>query len=163
MGTSESGRYLNTQGSKRKVSDFALVHSSEGKFTRPSHPRDRLRLVSGGHGEANIKLLEKHKIKYNIVKTYENGVRIGNIPDHRNPSKRTGTGQTWFPRTWTEKDIRRAGQHVAGLKQNRHTRDGTTMHGVYKGVLVGVIKTNGRIATIFPDANQTSVLKKRRK
>lgn len=32
MGTSKSGRYLNTKGSGRSVSDFALVHSSEGTF-----------------------------------------------------------------------------------------------------------------------------------
>jgi hypothetical protein len=34
MGTSKNGRYLNTKGSGRSVSDFALVHSSEGAFTR---------------------------------------------------------------------------------------------------------------------------------
>ena len=32
MGTSKSGRYLNTKGSGRNVSDFALIHSSEGTF-----------------------------------------------------------------------------------------------------------------------------------
>ncbi len=33
MGTGKSGRYLNTRGSGRSVSDYALVHSNEGTFT----------------------------------------------------------------------------------------------------------------------------------
>ena len=41
--------------------------------------------------------------------------------------------------------------------------DGKTIYGVYKGVRVGVKRTNGKIATVFPDADQSSVLKKRRK
>ena len=41
--------------------------------------------------------------------------------------------------------------------------DGKAFFGVYKGVRVGVIKTNGKIATVFPDADQSTVLKKRRK
>lgn len=72
-------------------------------------------------------------------------------------------GQTWFPKSWTTKDIRHAGEHVAGLKGNRHAPDGKAVYGVYKGVRVGVIRTNGKIATVFPDADQSSVLKKRRK
>ncbi len=32
------------------------------------------------------------------------------------------------------KDIRRAGEHVAGLKKNRHIPNGKTIWGVYKGV-----------------------------
>lgn len=50
MGTGKSGRCLNTHGSARTVSDFALVHSIEGEFTQPMRRRDRLRLKSGGHG-----------------------------------------------------------------------------------------------------------------
>ncbi len=163
MGTSKSGRYLNTKGSGRNVSDFALTHSDEGKYTKPSRKRDRLRLVSGGHGQTGMEQLNKYGIKYNIEKTYPNGVRVGNIPDHKNPNKKKSMGQTWFPKSWTTKDIRHAGEHVAGLKGNRHVPDGKAVYGVYKGVRVGVIRTNGKIATVFPDADQSSVLKKRRK
>ena len=102
-------------------------------------------------------------IKYNVEKTYSNGVRVGNIPNHKNPNKRKSMGQTWFPKSWTTKDIRHAGEHVAGLNGNRHVPDGKAVYGVYKGVRVGVIRTNGKIATVFPDADQSSVLKKRRK
>ena len=163
MGTSKNGRYLNTKGSGRSVSDFALVHSDEGKYTKPSRKGDRLRLVSGGHGQTGMDQLDKYGIKYNVEKTYSNGVRVGNIPNHKNPNKRKSMGQTWFPKSWTTKDIRHAGEHVAGLKGNRHVPDGKAVYGVYKSVRVGVIRTNGKIATVFPDADQSSVLKKRRK
>ena len=57
----------------------------------------------------------------------------------------------------------RVGEHVSKLKSNKHTKDGVPMYGVYKGVRVGVIRTNGHIATIFPDSNQSGLSKKRRK
>ena len=121
MGTTRSGRYLNTKGSGRSISHFALVHSNEGNFTKPNYNKnERLRLKSGGHGQKGMDLLDKHGIKYNIVKTYPNGVRIGNIPDHKQKAKQKGTGQAWFPKSWSEKDIKHAGEHVANLKRNRH-------------------------------------------
>jgi hypothetical protein len=93
-------------------------------------------------------------IEYHIVKTYPNGVRVGNVPNHRNPRKRKGTGQAWFPRNWTSRDIRHAGEHVANLRGNRHSKNGEAVYGIWKGVRVGVIRTNGKIATIFPDSKQ---------
>lgn len=158
MGTSRSGLYLGTKGSKRKVSDYALVHSNEGTFMNVKSPQPKqspFRMRSGGHGEDNIKLLNKYGIKYNIVKTYPNGVRIGNVEGHKEPKKRNGTGQTWFPKSWTSKDIQKAGTHVASLKSNKHIGDGHNMYGMWKGVKVVVRKTNGKVATIFPDVKQS--------
>jgi hypothetical protein len=163
MGTGKSGRYLNTQGSGRSVSDFALVHSNEGKYTKPSRKGSRLRLVSGGHGQKGMEQLDRYGIAYNIVKTYPNGVRVGNIPSHKKTKKQTGTGQAWFPKSWTENDIRRAGEHVAGLRSNRRVKDGRIIYGVYKGVRVGVMRTNGKIATVFPDSNQNIYLRRKKK
>lgn len=168
MGTSKSGRYLNTKGSGRSVSDYALVHAAEGTFKWKlikvnGKAIKRIRLASGGHSQKGMDMLDKYGITYNVVKTYSNGVRVGNIPDHADKSKRSGIGQAWFPRTWTNKDIRRAGEHVAGLKYNRHSPDGVTMWGVYKGVRVGVKKTHGKIATIFPDSDQSSVLRRKKR
>lgn len=163
MGTTKSGRYLNTKGSAKSVSDYALVHSSEGTFTIPSKKGVNLRLKSGGHGEESIILLKKYNIEYNIVKTYPNGVRIGNVPNHIVKYKRYGIGQTWFPQIWTNKDIRRAGEHVSSLKTNRSVPDGQIMYGNYKGVRVGVIKTNGNISSVFPDSDQTSIVRRKRK
>lgn len=161
MGTSKCGRYINTKGSARSVSDFALVHSIEGKYTKVMRKKDRLRLISGGHGQLGLEQLKKYGIKYNIVKTYPNGVRVGNIPDHKNRSKQTGINQSWFPAKWSKKDIKHAGEHVTGLKSNRHAPDGKKLYGTYKGVKIIVIKTNGKISTIFPDSLQPT--KRRRK
>ena len=168
MGTSKNGRYLNTKGSGRSVSDFALVHSSEGAFTRSQKRINgkmviKLRLNNGGHSQKGMELLDKYGIKYNIVKTYPNGVRVGNIPNHKERSKREGIGQSWFPKSWSDKDIRRAGEHVAGLKGNRRISDGKTISGVYKGVRVGVKRTHGKIATVFPDSDQSSVIRRKHK
>lgn len=163
MGTGKSGRYLNTRGSGRTVSDFALVHSNEGTFTYSPKTGRISKLKSGGHGQAGMDLLDKQGIAYHVLKTYSNGVRIGNIPGHKDPKKRTGTGQAWFPKSWGEKEIRRAGEHVAGLKKNRRAADGQPVFGVYKGVRVGVIRTHGKIATVFPDIEQSSILKRRNK
>ncbi len=154
MGTSKPGRYMNTKGSARTMSQFALVHVSEGKFTRPQRPTDPLKLMSGGHGQKGMDLLDKYGITYHIVKVYPNGVRVGNISNHKDRRKRVGLNQSWFPASWNEKKIKRAGEHVAQLYRNRNTPDGKVMFGTFKGVRVGVIKRNGQIATAFPDSFQ---------
>ena len=162
MGTGKSGRCLNTKGSARMVSDFALVHSIEGLFKRSKKDPNQLLLKSGGHGQKGMLLLDKYGIKYNIIKEYPNGVRVGNVPSHMRRYKRTGIKQSWFPKNWSLKDIRRAGMHVAGLKKNRHVPDGKIVFGMYKGVRVGIIRRHGKIATVFPDSVQPTT-KRRRK
>ncbi len=159
MGTGKTGRYLNTKGSGRSVSDYVQVHSNEGTFVKSQIRVDgkkklQMRLASGGHGQEGMDLLDKYKIDYHVEKTYPNGVRVGYIPNHKNKFKQKSGGQTWFPSTWKEKDIRHAGEHVAGLKSNRHIPDGTPVFGMYKGIRVGIIKTNGKIGTVFPDSYQ---------
>ena len=135
---------------------------NEGTFTYTSKGHHVSKLKSGGHGQAGMDILKKEGIKFNIVKTYSNGVRVGNIPGHKDPKKRTGTGQAWFPESWGEKDIHRAGEHVAGLKGNRHPEDGQAIYGTYKGEQVDVKRTNGKISTVFPDSNQSKILKKKK-
>ena len=168
MGTGKSGRYLNTRGSGRSASDFAVVHSLDGRFVKTlgkvnGKVQFKPRLAAGGHGQAGMDLLDKYGIEYHVVKTYPNGVRVGYVPWHKDKRKHSGYGQSWFPSNWTDKDIKRAGSHVASLKGNRHVSDGVIVYGNYKGVRVGVIRTNGKISTVFPDSNQTPVLNKRRK
>ena len=162
MGTGMTGRYPSTRGSARKASDFSVIHSNEGTFKiSQSGHKKTLRLKSGGHGQKNIELLKRYNIKYNIVHTYPNGVRIGNIPNHCNKLKREGTNQAWFPENWTEKDIKRAGEHVVGLRKNRNVSSGKIMYGRYHGVDVCVIRTKGIIGSIFPNSDQS--IRKRRK
>lgn len=161
MGTGKSGRYLSTKGSGRSVSDYAVVHALEGTFTYEKNGRIS-RMKSGGHGQENMEILKRVGIEYTIVKTYPNGVRVGNVSKHKNPKKREQSGQAWFPKGWTAKDIKRAGSHVASLKRNRKAKDGQTVYGMYKGVRVGIIKTHGKVATVFPDLNQPGGRKDRK-
>lgn len=162
MGSGESGRYYTSHGSNR-VHHGALIHSFDGRFTRNPRTGKIQNIKSGGHGQSALDVMDRNGIKYNIVKTYANGVRIGNIPSIRSKIKKTGTGMAWFPKSWTIRDMVRAGEHVSMLKRNRGVKDGVTIWGVYKGVRVGVMKTNGQIATIFPDARNQPVRIKRRK
>ena len=154
MGTGKSGRYLNTVGSGTAASEFALVHAVEGKFTKPRNESEKLKLRAGGHGQKNIEILDKYNIAYAIVVTYPNGVRAGNIPSHKGVKKQSGIGQSWFPKSWTAATIKKAGEHVARLKKHKDLRDGQTAFGMYRGVRVGIIRTHGMLATIFPDSVQ---------
>lgn len=154
MGTTKLGRYLGTAGSRLSPSAYAIVHSNEGSFTRRTKDSPRIRLKGGGHGQDGMDLLDKYHIAYNIVKTYPNGVRIGNVHRHKNKLKRSGTGQTWFPASWTGSKIKAAAKYVAGLKKNKNAKDGQTITGVFHGVRVGVMMTNGQIGTIFPTVKQ---------
>ncbi len=153
MGTTKSGRVLNTRGAAGSASQFSVVHSNEGAYTKPQK-NGHIRLKSGGHGQAGMNELDKYGIRYKVEKTYPNGVRVGHVLDHTNKVKQRSMGQSWFPKSWTSKDIKRAGEHVANLKANRHVPDGKRIYGMWKGVRVGVIKTHGQIGTIFPDSKQ---------
>lgn len=132
---------------KITVNSDRIKHSSLGEFNNNN------RLVNGGHGQENIDYLEQNGIEYNIVKEYPNGVRVGNIPDHKNKFKKTGTGQAWFPKNWTAQDISNAGEYVANLPENLNVPYGQWMFGEYNGVRVGVIKNEKfkGIGTIMPD------------
>ena len=140
-----------------------MIHSFDGEFTANYKTGKLSKLKSGDHGQSCIDLMDKNGLKYKITKTYPNGVRVGYVEDHKDKRKRSGNNQSWFPKNWAQKDMVRAGEHVSKLKSNKHTKDGVPMYGVYKGVRVGVIRTNGHIATIFPDSNQSGLSKKRRK
>ena len=153
MGTTKRGRVLNTHGAAGSASQFAVVHSNEGAYTKPQKGQ-LIRLKSGGHGQTGLKELDKYGIEYHILKTYPNGVRVGNVKDHKDRGKQEGINQSWFPANWTAKDIKRAGEHVAKLKHNRHEGDGIKLYGTWKGVRVVVMRTHGQIGTIFPDSKQ---------
>ena len=155
MGTTKTGRILNTRGAAGSASQFAVVHSNEGGYTKPQKG-NRIRLKSGGHGQTGMNELDKYGIRYKVQKTYPNGVRVGYVLDHTNKAKRKSMGQSWFPKDWTSKDIKRAGEHVSNLKHNKgaSVKDGQPIYGMWKGVRVGVIRTKGIIATIFPDSEQ---------
>lgn len=165
MGTGKLGRNLRKDrgGSYKKVNAYALVHSNEGTFTYTNQGHHISRVRGGCHGQDGIRILEKSGVVYNIVKTYSNGVRVGNIPNHKNPFKRKGIGQSWFPKSWNAYDIKKAGEHVAKLKGFKDVPNGVKFFGVYRGVRVGIIKEKGKIQTIFPDSNQDIYLRRKNK
>ncbi|WP_434779304.1 EndoU domain-containing protein [Neisseria sp. Ec49-e6-T10] len=125
------------------VPDSTLKHAVLGDFN------DSNRLINGGHGQSNIDYLQQNNIDYNIVKEYPNGVRVGNIPSHKNRMKRTDEGQSWFPENWNEDKIRDAGNYINNLHED--LPDGKWAFGTYDGVRVGIIKKDGKITTIIPD------------
>jgi len=149
MGTGISGKYYTSRGSKL-VHHSALIHSFEGKW-KFKLKSQKLLLVTGGHGQSALNYMKKNGIEYNIEKVFPNGVRVGNIPSCVKTNKRKKLGMAWFPESWSIKDMVRAGEHIANLKHNRGVASGITIWGTWKGVRIGVIKTKGQIATIFPD------------
>uniref|UniRef100_UPI001EDA4F22 EndoU domain-containing protein n=3 Tax=Lactiplantibacillus plantarum TaxID=1590 RepID=UPI001EDA4F22 len=139
---------------KIEISKERLEHANLGNFTIDPKTGKISMMKGGGHGQDNIDFLRKNGLEVNIEKTYPNGVRVGNVPKHKSQTKRAGTGQSWFPENWTAKDIESAGQQVASLPEFAKAKDGETIFGEVNGVRVGVIKTNGKIGTIFPDGTR---------
>lgn len=144
-------------------SQSAVKHSNIGDFPSPGNPKKNpfpSSMSGGGHGQANIEYLEEIGMKYNIERTFENGVRVGNVPQHKHKIKKKGLGQSWFPEKWTETDIKAAGEYVVNnTKDFDKVADGVPVYGTYKNVRVGVIKTNGQPATVFPDGSKQPSLK----
>lgn len=161
---------FSNKNRKMNIPKETLKHSNEGDFTNPRNPKKikegEIRLKSGGHGEDNIKLLEKRKIEYNIIKEYSNGVRCGNVPNHKEPSKKSGLGQVWFPKNWTESKIRKAAEYVSNLKdKNKYTiqefKVNDEVVAIYKfanyediTVCVCYNTKLKKVMTIFPDGEQ---------
>ena len=132
-------------GKKEKISKKTLEHSSKGTFNSNG------RIISGGHGQQNIDYLKSKGIQYFINKNYNNGVRVGNIPSHKERIKRYGNNQSWFPKNWNVKTIKHAGEVVSIGKK---FPDGAIKYGHYRNVNIGIIRTNGEISTIFPTSTQ---------
>ena len=163
MGSGEAKRYYMSHGSKLVHHD-ALIHSIDGKYTHDPETHSRPdRLKSGGHGQVSMEIMDANHIGYHVVHTYPNGVGIGYVPRHKYKKKSYGTGQTWFPRHWTTRDIVKAGEHVMYLKRNQGAPDRHIIWGTWKGVRVGVIKQKGMAYTIFPAEYQPSSLWKKKR
>jgi len=63
----------------KSIDNTAITHSSVGDFTYNPKTGAVSKMKGGGHGQANIEFLEANGLEYNIVKVYDNGVRIGVI------------------------------------------------------------------------------------
>lgn len=138
---------------RERISNTAIEHSSRGTFTA-GDKNHKPKLWSGGHGEENLRALKEFGWNYNIIAKYPNGVRLGNIPSHKKPKNRKGDLQVWFPKSWTRKTIKKAGEKTINSIPYK-LPDGYHMYGTYKKVKVGVIRTYGRVATIYPYYKQS--------
>lgn len=143
------------------ISDDVLAHSNIGDFADIANPKKSLepgKMLGGGHGQANIIKLNQLKREYEIVHEYKNGVRIGSVKGHDSKFKRfiegsKNTGQSWFPINWSEQKILQAGKSVINnnFKKFKNIEDGIPVFDNFDGIRVGVLKTKGKPATIFPD------------
>jgi hypothetical protein len=131
-----------------------LIHSTVGDFTYVPGTNNISRMKSGGHGQSNLDFLDANNIEYNIINEFSNGVRVGNVPLHKSVPKRTGSNQSWFPNTWTDLDIENAGKFISSLPEFTNASDGAFIFKSFKGVEVGVIKTNGGVGTVFANSVQ---------
>ncbi|SCM96389.1 Uncharacterized protein BWINRASL_03486 [Bacillus mycoides] len=146
-----------------KIPPSTLKHSGVGDFTNPKNPKKENigNMRGGGHGQSNIELLKDHVIEYNIVEVLPNGVRLGNIPSHKEKPKKTGKEQSWFPESWTDQDINEAAVYVANLQdKNKYLLEETPYiirkYANYNGVTVAIVydKKRHSVTTIFPDGIQ---------
>lgn len=129
------------------VSNEALTHSTIGEYSKIG------RIIGGCHTEAGIQELNRRGIEYNIVKTASNGVRLGNIPSHKEKFKRTGTGQAWFPAGWSEETVMQAGTVAAN--SNTPLLENHYKICEFMGVLVRVeLDSSGNVVSVCPDYDQ---------
>lgn len=139
------------------VSDAALNHSTVGDYILSSKKYPNGRLEKGGHSQASMDAMDEKGITYHVTKTYTNGVRIGFVDKHKSGLKNgkitkshpdADIGQAWFPKNWSEDDVRNAGTYVA----NKGIGTGFIKFAEYKGVKVGIfVDANRNPTTIFPD------------
>ena len=138
------------------VSDAALNHSTVGDYILPSKEYPNGRLAKGGHSQACMDTMDEKGITYHVTKTYTNGVRIGFVDKHKQPTKSgnlakrpdSDIGQAWFPKNWSEDDVRNAGTYIA----NKGIGTEFIKLGEYDGVRVGIfMDSDGNPTTIFPD------------
>ena len=116
---------------------------------------------------AVVSLYEKYDIHCTPVSGFEIATKMG---AKLKPYSTFSTADQNFIRakfpdgcSWNENGV----SYIAYNDDKKYTRhrkpDGVIVYGIYKGVRIGVIKTHGKIATVFPDSDQSSVINRRRK
>ena len=147
---------INYEGISIKVpqnnyfSESSIIHTIVGDF------QSNGRMTGGGHTQDNIKYLESKGIDYNIVETFSNGVRVGNIPSHKSSgkSKPGAKGQAWFPENWDNEKIAKAAEAV--YQRNQLNTGVGPFFANYGGVRVGIFldENTRKVATVFPDGTR---------
>lgn len=153
--------FLEEHYNLKNLPNGVLTHANLGDFALPGNPKKSTlpgKMKGGGHGQDNLDYLDKIGRDYLIEHEYQNGVRIGAVEGHDSKIKRISqgqniTGQSWFPADWDLQKIKNAGRFVIdnNFKAFKNVQDGIPIFDIFEGVRVGVMKTNGKPATIFPD------------
>lgn len=131
-------------------SGAALNHSAIGEYGAKSG-----RLLGGCHLQEGMSTLNSKGIEYHVTRTSSNGVRYGYIPTHKEPVKKSGEGQAWFPTSWTREDVRSAGVFVANKGTVVDPSRPYAKEAWYNGVNVRVLQDGaGQITTICPSYDQ---------
>ena len=131
-----------------------LNHSCVGDFIGHSKEYKNGRMGKGGHAEDNIRELKKRGYEYEILKTYPNGVRAGNVKDHPNKRKREQGGQYWFPEDWSREDVRTAGAYVMNKGTRIESQGGYRYEGQWRGVNITIYQDAQGGGTICPSYDQ---------
>ena len=145
-------KFNATIATEALISPESLNHSNKGEFTSSSKKH-----ISGGHGQDNIDYMDKNGIKYEINRIYNNGVRVGNILNSADRKMRSGNNHSWFPKDWSEFDIKNAANNI--LKKYKYPKNGK-FSGTFKNVKVTIILKDGKIKTIYPNKYQRGGKKK---
>lgn len=144
------------------VSSLAVKHSSQGGFSKLANPKKSPSLKNGGrpngggHSQRGINKILERGWTVDITKTYKNGVRIGNIPEHTQKFRRSGSQMSWFPENWTDDDILIAGTNIANNEKFLPIKKGDIISGyratgTYNNVVICITKNlAGQIDSIYP-------------
>jgi hypothetical protein len=136
-----------------------MNHAVIGEYKTANPPDSNFpcgRLTKGGHTIWAMAEMDKRGLKYNITRIAANGVIFGDVPNHTDKRKRLPETQIWFPKGWTEHDVRTAGIISAnkGCNTQKYKR---AKIAEYKGVKVITWSPDGvRIGTIAPFEEQES-------
>lgn len=90
------------------ILEIILKHSVCGNFIGLENPKKSPSLNNGGlpkgggHSQAGIDELKNRGWSVQITKTYKNGVRIGNIPQHKQSFRKSGSQMSWLSKDWTD-------------------------------------------------------------
>ena len=146
----------------------AVRHAYQPHYSRLANPKKPPSLKNGGrpsgggHSQHALDAIQAKGWTVEITGTYENGVRVGNIPESTDKFRRSGSQMSWFPETWTEEDILLAGTTVSNnpsaveeLISREQVKSGERLTGTYNDVVVCVTKdTDGKITSIYPRNSQ---------
>lgn len=144
------------------ISSLAVKHSSQGGFSKLANPKKSPSLKNGGrpngggHSQRGIDKILERGWTVDITKIYKNGVRIGNIPEHTQKFRRSGSQMSWFPENWTDDDILIAGTNIANNEKFLPIKKGDIISGyratgTYNNVVICITKNlDGQIDSIYP-------------